>query len=239
MHTRSRWPAWLDIIQGATGMALVIFMWAHLFAVSSILLGKDAMYRVSKFFEGSLFFAEPQPVLVSLVALTIFVLFLVHALLAIRKMPSSYRQYSVYLRQIKSMRHEDTILWLVQVITGLVLMFFATAHLYEIFMHPGDIGPYASADRIVSGGALPLGVILLLAAEVHAGLGLYRLIVKWGWFGLADTAGHRRRLRLAIYGLIAFMLLLGFLTQAAYVKIGMEHRDRAGERYLPSWEVRD
>ena len=35
------------------------------------------------------------------------------------------------------------------------------------------------------------------------------------------------------------MLLLGFLTQAAYVKIGLEHRDRAGERYLPSWEVRD
>jgi fumarate reductase subunit C len=84
---------------------------------------------------------------------------------------------------------------------------------------------------------LPLGIILLLAAEVHAGIGLYRLIIKWGWFGLADTAGQRRRTRRMIYGLIAFMLFLGFLTQAAYVKIGLEHRDSAGERYVPSWEV--
>jgi hypothetical protein len=26
------------------------------------------------------------------------------------------------------------------VVTGLVLMFFATAHLLELFMHPADIG---------------------------------------------------------------------------------------------------
>ena len=127
MAIRNRWPAWLDIIQGATGLALVLFMWAHLFAVSSILLGKDAMYRVSKFFEGSLFFAEPQPMLVSLVALIIFTLFMIHALLAIRKLPASYRQYRVYLQHLRGMRHEETSLWMVQVVTGLILMFFATA----------------------------------------------------------------------------------------------------------------
>jgi fumarate reductase subunit C len=234
MGNSSRGPAWFDIAQGATGLALVLFMWAHLFAVSSILLGKDAMYAVAKFFEGSLFFDEPQPILVSLVALTIFVLFVAHAVLAIRKLPASYQQYSVYLKHMGRMHHEETMLWLVQVVTGLVLMFFATAHLYEIFMHPGEIGPYASADRIVSGGGLPLGVILLLAVEVHAGIGLYRLFVKWGWFGWADTAARRKRLRLAIYGLITFLLVLGFTTQAAYVKIGLEHKDRVGERYVPA-----
>lgn len=221
----------MDLIQGATGMALVVFMWAHLFAVSSILLGKDAMYAVTRFFEGSLFFAQPQPWLVSLVALVIFLLFVVHAMLAIRKMPASYRQYSSYLHHMRSVRHEETTLWLVQVVTGLILMFFATAHLYEIFMHAGQIGPYASSDRMVSGGTLPLGIVLLLAVELHAGIGFYRLIIKWGWLGLGDTRARRRRLRRAIGCLIGFMLLLGFLTQAAYVQIGLDHREHAGERY--------
>jgi fumarate reductase subunit C len=229
-----RGPAWLDLAQGVTGLLLVLFMWAHLFAVSSILLGKDAMYQVSRFFEGSLFFEQPQPMLVSIVAVLIFCLFIAHALVAIRKLPASYHQYHVYLKHMRGMRHEETTLWLVQVVTGLVLMFFVTAHIYEIFMHPDNIGPYASSDRMVSGGMLPLGIVLLLAAEVHAGIGLYRLIIKWGWFGLADTSERRRRLRKIIYSLIGFMLALGFLTQAAYVKIGLEHRDRAGERYTPA-----
>jgi len=230
----SRSTAWLDIAQGATGMALVVFMWAHLLAVSSILLGKDAMYRVTRFFEGSLVSEEPLPVLVSLVALIVFGLLVAHALVAIGKLPSSYRQYRVYFRHLRAMRHEETSLWLVQVVTGLVLMFFATAHLYEIFMHPSEIGPYASADRLVTGGTLPLGIILLLAVEVHGGIGLYRLLIKWGWFGLADTTRQRRRLRRFVYGLISFLLVLGFLTQAAYVKIGLAHRERAGERYVPT-----
>ncbi|WP_439107983.1 hypothetical protein [Congregibacter sp.] len=79
-----RWPAWLDLVQGLMGLLLVLFMWTHLFAVSSILLGKPAMFAVTRFFEGSLFFDTPQPWLVSLVALAIFLLFAVHTLLALR-----------------------------------------------------------------------------------------------------------------------------------------------------------
>ncbi len=32
-------------------------------------------------------------------------------------------------------------------------------------------------------------------------------------------------------------LALGLLTFAAYTKIGIEHRDRVGERYVPSTEM--
>ena len=45
----SRWPARLDLMQSASGLALVLFMWAHMFFVSSILLGADAMWTVTKF----------------------------------------------------------------------------------------------------------------------------------------------------------------------------------------------
>lgn len=235
----NRWPAVLDLIQAGSALALVLFLWAHMLAVSSILLGKPAMFKVSQFFEGSFLFDEPQPMLVSLVALIVLVLVVTHAVLAIRKIPASYRQYSSYFRHLRRIGHTDTTLWLVQVGTGMVLMFLVTVHLYEFIVQPGNIGPYASADRMVSGGALPLGIVLLLAAEVHGGIGLYRLIIKWGWFGLESTTASRTRLRQMIYALIVFMVLLGALTQAAYVKIGLEHRDRAGERYYPGLEAAD
>ncbi|WOJ95155.1 fumarate reductase cytochrome b subunit [Congregibacter variabilis] len=228
-----RWPAWLDLVQGLTGLLLVLFMWAHLFAVSSILLGKSAMFRVTRFFEGSLFFDTPQPWLVSLVALTIFVLFAVHTVLAIRKMPDGYRQWRAWLVHMRGMRHEETTLWLLQVLTGLVLMFFATAHLLELFIHPANIGPHASSARIADGGWV-LGLILLFSVEVHAGIGLYRLIIKWGWFGLGDSVRKRQRLRRVVYGLVTFFLVLGLATQQAYLRIGEEEAVRAGVRYDPT-----
>ena len=46
----SRWPARLDVAEGATGLVLVLFMWGHMLFVSSILLGRDAMWTVTKFF---------------------------------------------------------------------------------------------------------------------------------------------------------------------------------------------
>ena len=231
-----RWSARLDLLQGLSGLVLVLFMWAHLFAVSSILLGKEAMHRVALFFEGSLIFDTPQPWVVSVVALVIFLLFALHTLLALRKIPDGYRQWRSWWGHMRGMRHEDTTLWLVQVVTGLILMFFVTAHLLELFMHPGDIGPHSSAARIAGGGWL-LGLVLLLSVEVHAGIGLYRLIVKWGWFGLVDTAQRRRRLRRAVYTLVAFFLLLGITTQAAYLRIGNSEAVRAGEPYPPSAQV--
>jgi fumarate reductase subunit C len=228
----SRAAAWVDLLQGMSGLLLVLFMWAHLFAVSSILLGKEAMYQVAHCFEGGLVFATPQPWLVSLVALAVFALFLLHTLLALRKMPAGYRQWRAWMRHMRGMAHEETTLWLLQVVTGLVLMFFVTAHLLELFMHPDSIGPHSSAARIAGGGWL-LGLILLFAVEVHAGVGLYRLIVKWGWFGLADTARRRRRLRRAVYVLVTFFLLLGLTTQAAYLRIGHSEAVMAGEPYQP------
>ena len=63
----SRWPARLDLDQSLTGLVLVLFMWGHMFFVSSILLGKDAMWTVTKFFEGYFLFGRSYPWIVSLV----------------------------------------------------------------------------------------------------------------------------------------------------------------------------
>ena len=36
--------------------------------------------------------------------------------------------------------------------------------------------------------------------------------------------------------LVVFFLCLGLATQAAYLRIGAAHQDRAGERYVPAWD---
>lgn len=230
----NRWPARLDMIQGVTGLLLVVFMWAHMGFVSSILLGKDAMYFVARMFEGEPIFGKPYPLLVSMVAAVVFILFAVHALLALRKFPASYRQYQVLHKHLGWFRHPDTALWLLQVITGFALFFLASVHLYQMAFHPAEIGPYASADRVWTGRMWPLYLVMLFAVELHGGIGFYRLLVKWGVFLGDNPKRNRRRLQKIKWGITAFFLVLGLVTLGAYMKIGIEHADRAGERYVPA-----
>ena len=60
-------PAWLDFLQSATGLLLALFMWGHMAFVSSILISKDAMYTVTRFFEGEYVFGKPYPVIVTFI----------------------------------------------------------------------------------------------------------------------------------------------------------------------------
>jgi len=78
--------------------------------------------------------------------------------------------------------------------------------------------------------------LLLIAVHLHAGLGIYRLAVKWGFKLGHDADASRRRLQLARWGIIGFFLVLGFSSLAVYMAIGIAHRDHAHERYVPSWE---
>src|SRR5580765_6388920 len=103
---KSRWPARLDWTQSASGLLLALFMWGHMFFVSSILLGKDAMWTVTKLFEGYFFFGGAHPGIVSFVVACVLVLFVGHACLALRKFPIDYRQYRVFRDHMKGMRHE-------------------------------------------------------------------------------------------------------------------------------------
>lgn len=235
---RSRWPARLDFLQSASGLALALFMWGHMFFVASILISEDAMWAVTRMFEGYYVFGTAYPGIVSVVVAVVLAIFALHALLALRKFPSSSRQYLAFSRHRRLLRHGDTTLWWVQVVTGFLLFFLATPHLYQMLMQPAAIGPYGSADRVWSGGWWPLYLLLLFAVELHGGIGLYRLAVKWGWFSGKDPDRSRRRLQRLKWAITAFFLVLGVLTLAAYMRLGYEHREAAGERYVPT-QLRD
>ena len=231
---KSRWPARLDLIQSASGLVLALFMWGHMFFVSSILISNDAMWTVTKFFEGYFFFGRSYPAVVSVAVAFVLALVVAHAILAVRKFPGGYRQYRAFRSHMRMMRHEDTTLWFWQAFTGFALFFLAAPHVYIMLTHPELIGPFESSDRVWSGHYWPLYILLLLAVELHGGIGLYRLAVKWGWLASPDPNATRKRLKRLKWAITAFFLVLGFATLAAYVKIGIEHADRAGERYVPS-----
>jgi fumarate reductase subunit C len=190
---------------------------------------------VTKFFEGYFFFGKAYPIIVSAVVAGVTALVVVHAFLAMRKFPGNYTEYRTFIGHRRLLAHEDTTLWWVQVITGFMLFFLATVHLYQMLMHPGAIGPYQSADRVWSGGWWPLYLVMLFAVELHGGVGLYRLAVKWGWFEGKDPNASRKRLKVLKWALTVFFLVLGLATLAAYMKIGYEHRAHVGDPYVPAW----
>ena|SRR5215471_11967995 len=231
---KSAWPARLDWAQSASGLLVALFMWAHMLFVSSILVSEHAMWTITKVFEGYFIFGTSYPGIVSAVAITVTALIVLHAVLAVRKFPINWRQFRLFRDHMKMMRHEDTTLWFWQVFTGFALFFLATVHLYVMMTRPHLIGPYESSDRVWSDRYWPLYILLLLAVEFHGGIGLYRLAVKWQWFGGGDPDATRRRLKALKWALTVFFLVLGFATLAAYIKIGIEHASRYGQPYVPA-----
>ena len=230
---KSRWPARLDLLQSASGLFLALFLVAHMFFVSSILISHDTFYTVARFFEAGWLFGTPQPWVVSCVVGGVLVVFVLHAWLAMRKFPTNFRQYKVFAAHKAQLRHGDTGLWWIQLWTGFALFFLGTVHLYGMLTQPAAIGPYESADRIWTGTLWPLYLVLLFMVEVHGSIGLYRLALKWGWLEGRDPAAGRRRLRIVKTGFSLFFLGLGLVTLLAYVQLGIAHADRAGEPYVP------
>ncbi|SMD06560.1 fumarate reductase subunit C, partial [Desulfocicer vacuolatum DSM 3385] len=102
---KSRIPARLDLAQSGTGLVLGLFMWVHMMLVGSILLGKGSFNFVAKFMELSFLSGtgEGFPSAVFLAVLVIFTLFIIHALLGVRKFPISWKQHAIIRQQMGMM----------------------------------------------------------------------------------------------------------------------------------------
>ncbi len=230
---KSRIPARLDFAQSATGLVLGLFMWVHMMLVGSIILGKGAFNFVAKTMELA-FLSDTGhgfPIVVFFAVLSVFTLFIVHAMLGVRKFPISWKQHRIFRDQMQMMNHADTNLWYIQVVTGFIMFFAGSVHLYIMLSNPGSIDPYLSADRVVSGGLWPLYLLLLICVELHAGIGLYRLCMKWGWFSGKDARASRNSLKKMKNRATVFFLTLGILALLVFIVIGLGHRDQAGQPY--------
>jgi fumarate reductase subunit C len=229
----SRLPARLDLAQSGTGLILGLFMWVHMLLVGSIILGKDAFDFVAKTMELA-FLSDTghgYPIAVFFAVSGVFTLFIIHALLGMRKFPISWRQHRIMRDQMQMMKHTDTNLWYVQAVTGFIMFFAGSVHLYTMLVNPGSIDPFLSAHRVVSGNFWFLYLVLLVCVELHAGIGLYRLCMKWGWFGGKDPRESRKKLKKWKNRLTIFFLSIGFLALAMFIVIGIQQRGNAAEPY--------
>jgi len=232
----SKVPARLDFIQSATGVILALFISGHILFESSILVSHDAMYAMTQFFEGYYFFGQKYPVIVSFLATALLLIIAVHAIVALRKFPSDYRQYRNFKLHMQRMNHHDTSLWAIQVITGFAMFFLASVHLYTMITLPDRIGPYASSERVALDMMWPLYLLLLFAVIIHAAVGVYKLILKWGLFEADQQKYMKQRralLRMIMYFIATFYLVVGVSSLARYMQIGFSGEFQPGERYHP------
>jgi len=224
-------PAKLDFLQSLTGLILAVFIVGHIIFEASILVSNEMMYKVTLMFEGYYFFGERYPGIISFLAAAIFTIFILHAAIAIRKFPSSYKQYKIIKEHTTRMKHEDSSLWIIQVITGFMMFFIGSVHLYIMMSEPSQIGPYASSSRVVDDMMGPLYFMLLLSVVSHAFIGLYRLALKWGFMEGKSTKVSRARFKLLMKIMILAYILIGLSSLATYVSIGMNHDFSDGVKY--------
>lgn len=195
-------------------------MWGHMLLVGSILLGTRGFDWMATQLE-TLFIAQPT-------VLGILVLFLVHAVFASRKIPAQLRERQQLIQISKDLQrswtpHLDSILWIWQVRTGMVILVLGSFHILLLVMdvltplygqHAG-IESATTLARVRGGLWLPYAV-LLVCVEFHASVGLYRLAIKWG----AGALLSRRALvrieqalfwSILVFGAITLLVLAGQL----------------------------
>lgn len=224
-------PARLDFIQSFTGVILALFIIGHIMFEASILISKEMMYKVTIMFEGYYFFGETYPGIISFLAMAISIIFITHAAVALRKFPHDYRQYRIIKNHTKTMNHEDTSLWQIQVITGFMMFFIGSVHLYIMITQPSNIGPYASSSRVVDQFMGPLYFMLLIAVVSHAFIGLYRLILKWGFLEGKDSKKSRKKFKFLMKAMIVIYIVIGTASLAKYTYIGYTHDFSDGVKY--------
>jgi len=222
-----------ELISGASGLLLALFMWGHVVLVGSILTGRRGFDWLATTLE-EYYIAQPTVII-------IFVLFLLHAVLASRKIPAKLEERRRVVKLSKDLQksgrepianrrpdspfqpHVESMLWIWQVRTGMVLLVLGSFHLILISLdmftplfgnHVG-LESATTLARVGAGLWLPYA-ILLLCVEFHAGVGLYRLAIKWGaGVFLSRKALHRieRVLFWSILGLgsATLLVLVGWL----------------------------
>jgi len=212
-----------EIASGATGLALALFMFGHMTFEASILFGTVAYDEIATLLE-EFWIAQPTVIVV-------IVLFLVHAVMASRKIPAQLAERKRMMTLAKGLResgavggeafrpHVESMLWIWQVRTGMIILVLGSFHLVLVVMDVftplyGEIRGIeadVSMER-VRAGLWVLYAGLVLAVTFHLAVGLYRLFVKWG----ADRWLSRRTLyrleQVIFWGVLEQVIFWGVLV---------------------------
>lgn len=203
-----RTEAYLDLFQMLTGVVLVSFMWAHMVLVASINLdlgGGRVMNAIARFFEATYMAQIGGPVIAAIM--------LAHFVIAARKLPFRAREQKAIWRHSVDFNHLDTWLWVVQAATAFIILIMGSIHIWTVLTSL-PITAAKSAGRIQGGWWLAFYLVLLPMIELHVGIGIYRIGVKWGFIRRANRTvlhGYENKLTLIMIG-IGLVSLFTFLV---------------------------
>jgi len=227
-----------ELISGATGLVLALFMWGHVILVGSILTGERGFDWMATMLE-DYYIAQPT-------VAAIFAMFIVHAIFASRKIPAQLEERRRMIDLAKGLKqsgrehvpsrrdnspfvpHLESMLWIWQVRTGMIILVLGSFHLILIgvdiftplFGEYAGIESATSLSRVAAGLWLPYA-ILLLCVEFHASVGLYRLAVKWG-AGFLPHRRHMHRIEQVIFWLVLGLGTLTLLVLAGWLSPPLE-----------------
>lgn len=203
-----RTEAYLDLFQMLTGVVLVAFMWSHMVLVASINLdlgGGRVMNVIARFFEATYMAQIGGPVIAAIM--------LAHFVMAARKMPFRAKEQKAIWRHSVAFNHLDTWLWVVQAGTAFIILIMGSIHMWTVLTSL-PIRAAKSAGRIQGGWWLAFYLVLLPMIELHVGIGIYRIGVKWGFIKRANRKalhGFENKLTLVMIG-VGLLSLLTFLV---------------------------
>ncbi|BCJ87265.1 hypothetical protein [Effusibacillus dendaii] len=159
-----------ELTQTVSGLLLVGFLWTHMIFVAAIILGVEAFNKLAHFME--------QFKLLDLAVIFIILTVAAHAGAVLRRIPSRWQEQKIVWKHAKTIKHRDTWSWLFQAVTGSAMLLLIIIHVVVVVY--AGIDAKLSADRVHS-WMLWFYAVLLLLAEYHASVGLYRTFVKWGF----------------------------------------------------------
>lgn len=203
-----RADVWMDIAQLVSGLSLLAFLWIHLLAVSSIVLGLEVFMAVGLFIE--------KFYLLELAGISIPIFIILHLVSAGRKIPVRFRDQRVVWRVAFQTKHRDSQTWIWQVISGMSILVLVMVHIVVVTFAQGVIHADAngqaqvhSLERMGQWGWLVFYAVLLVLGETHASVGLYRQFVKWGYV-------KRSRAKLIEVIVTVFFVSLGTAALVAF-----------------------
>jgi fumarate reductase subunit C len=165
-----------------SGAGLIGFMWMHMTLVASVVISPSIMNAIAGFFEATGLAQVGGPL--------VFLLFLAHFALAARKIPFRLEGQKTILEQAKLLHHTDTWLWIVQVVSAMIILVMGAIHMWVV-LSDLPITAAKSAARIQSGAWIFFYLLLLPLVELHVGIGLYRIAVKWGFVQRSGRKGFK------------------------------------------------
>ena len=167
-----KWDGVLDWLQMLSGASLILFMWCHMILVSSVVIGPGVMNAIAEFFESTGMAQAGGPL--------IFLVFLLHFVLAARKIPFRFDGQKTVWQHARMLRHGDTWLWVIQAVSAMIILIMASVHIWVVLTDL-PITAAKSAARVQGGFWAVFYLFLLPLVELHVGIGFYRIAVKWGF----------------------------------------------------------